>query len=384
MNKKSFAFAIRQTIICLLVFAQISGVTVFAADYDSVNSKYLSTGSYLSSLPAPTLGSIGGEWLALGLARSSFMSEQTAEAYYQNVVNTVKAIGKPQLHRAKSTENSRVVLALTSIGKDVTNVAGYNLLEPLADFSFLKKQGINGSVWALIAFDCNNYKIPDINYGKQVTREALIDYILDAQLPDGGWSIAETDPSADDMTAMAVQSLAPYYNILPDVRAAVNRALGLFPNMFKDSTPETCAQQMVALTSLGIDPQNESFLYGGKSVIDEMMRCSVNNGFSHFPGDEYDQMSTEQAFYALTSVKRLHEKKTGLYDMTDVFAGSDDLYDVNLDAYFDINDCTAIQKQLARLDTLPLLGLKKSDANRDREIDISDVTFLQKKLAKII
>lgn len=382
--KKAFAWIFRQTVICLLTFAMISGVTVFAADNNSINSKYLSTGNYLSSLPAPSLGSVGGEWLALGLARSSFMTSQTAEAYYQNVVDTVKTIGKPQLHRAKSTENSRVVLALTSIGKDVTNVGGYNLLEPLADFSFLKKQGINGSVWALIAFDSNNYKIPDINSDKQVTREALIDYILDAQLPDGGWSIAETDPVADDMTAMAVQSLAPYYNILPEVKPAVDRALELFPQMFKNSSPETCAQQTVALTSLGLDPQSERFLQDGKSVIDEMLRCSVNNGFSHFPGEEYDQMSTEQAFYALTSVNRLQEDKTSLYDMTDVFTDSEDLYDVNLDGCFDINDCTAIQKQLARLDTLSLLGLKKSDANRDRDIDISDVTFLQKRLAKII
>jgi hypothetical protein len=140
----------------------------------------------------------------------------------------------------------------------------------------------------------------------------------------------------------------------------------------------------VALTSLGLDPQSERFLQDGKSVIDEMLRCSVNNGFSHFPGEEYDQMSTEQAFYALTSVNRLQEDKTSLYDMTDVFTDSEDLYDVNFDGCFDINDCTAIQKQLARLDTLSLLGLKKSDANRDRDIDISDVTFLQKRLAKII
>lgn len=48
------------------------------------------------------------------------------------------------LHNTKSTDNSRVILALTAIGKDVTDVASYNLLEPLADMDYVKKQGING------------------------------------------------------------------------------------------------------------------------------------------------------------------------------------------------------------------------------------------------
>ena len=387
MNKMLRGSALRQVILFFSVIALLCGFnefTAFSAEYNTVYSKYLSTGSYLSSLPAPTVGSVGGDWLALGLARSSAITDETAEKYYNNVVNTVKAIGKPQLHRAKSTENSRVVLALTSIGRDVTNVGGYNLLEPLGNFSFLKKQGINGSVWALIAFDCNNYEIPKTNSSQPLTREALINHILDAELDGGGWSISEEFPEADDMTAMAVQALAPYYRILPEVKDAVDRALKLFPDMLTGSSPESCAQMIVALTSLGIDPEDERFLSGGVSLTDEIMKYSVSNGFSHVLGDEYNQMSTEQSYYALASVVRLRNGSTALYDMTDVFNDYEALCDIDLDGQFDINDCTVIQKYLAKLDNVDLLGLKKSDVNRDGEIDISDVTFMQKRLAKLI
>ena len=46
---------------------------------------------------------------------------------------------------SKSTENSRMILALTSIGKDPSDVLDMILLEPLADLDYVKSQGINGT-----------------------------------------------------------------------------------------------------------------------------------------------------------------------------------------------------------------------------------------------
>ena len=79
---------------------------------------------------APIVGSIGGEWLALGLARSG---RSVPAGYYDNVVQYVKANvnANERLHNSKSTDNSRVILALTAIGKDPTNVGGHNLLKGL-------------------------------------------------------------------------------------------------------------------------------------------------------------------------------------------------------------------------------------------------------------
>lgn len=57
---------------------------------------------------------------ALGLARAGIMRDSTAEDYAQNVFKYVKKKSSAKLHASKSTDNSRVILALTSIGRDVT------------------------------------------------------------------------------------------------------------------------------------------------------------------------------------------------------------------------------------------------------------------------
>ena len=62
------------------------------------------------------------------------------------------------LHKSKSTDNSRLIIALSSIGKDATAVGDWNLIKPYDDFSWIKKQGINGAIFALIALDSNNYQ----------------------------------------------------------------------------------------------------------------------------------------------------------------------------------------------------------------------------------
>ena len=80
------------------------------------------------------------------------------------------------------------ILALTAIGKDVTDVASYNLLEPLADMDYVKKQGINGPIFALIALDTGDYEIPQTDAANPTTREKLVQTILDAQVANGGWT----------------------------------------------------------------------------------------------------------------------------------------------------------------------------------------------------
>lgn len=79
--------------------------------------------------------------------------------YYSNLENYVKA-HNGVLHSRKYTEYSRVVLALTAIGKEPSNVAGYNLLTPLGDYDKTIQQGINGPIWALLALDSGNYAMP--------------------------------------------------------------------------------------------------------------------------------------------------------------------------------------------------------------------------------
>ena len=281
------------------------------------------TGNYLAALGTPAVNSIGGEWMVIGLARSGY---EIPEAYYDNVVAFVRENinEKQQLHPAKSTENSRIILALTAIGKDVTNVDGHNLLLGLTDMDYLKKQGINGPIWALIAFDSGNYPVPEGN----VTRENLIGTILEAQLSDGGWALSG-EVGDSDMTGMALQALAPYYEKQDSVKAAVDKALWALTRMQAEDgsfasvdgpSSESIAQVIVALTALGIDPdQDGRFIRNGTSAWDALLTYYIpGGGFRHVPNGERDGMSTEQAYYAMVSYYRMLEEKTALYDMTDV------------------------------------------------------------------
>ncbi len=301
-----------------------------AADADH-RAIYNATGNYIQGLGTPSVGSTGGEWMVIDLTRAG---NACPDGYYENVVAYVaeNINDNEQLHRAKSTDNSRVILGLTSAGYDVTDVGGHNLLFGLTDMNYLKKQGINGPIWALIAFDSHEYEIPtNPDAVDQVTREKLINYILTNQHDDGGWALAAnlTSTSDPDMTGMAIQALAPYYNTNSEVKAAVDEALVMLSETqsamggfgsIDGACTESCAQVIVALTALGIDPETDSrFVKNGISVLDAMCYYSVDGmGFEHVYGGGRNGMATEQGQYALASYFRFKNNQTSLYDMTDV------------------------------------------------------------------
>lgn len=299
----------------------------------SANSKestcYQQTAKLLANQSTKGVSAIGGEWLVLGLARGNCT---VSKNYYADYSEKVKDIIKEKsgvLSTTKYTEYSRVILALTSIGEDVTDVGGYNLLSYLADFSKVKRQGINGAVWALIALDSNNYSVPTGESSDNTTREKLIDYILGKELSTGGWTLAGNTPDPD-VTAMAITALSGHYNSNKEVKSAVDKGITVLSDIQKSSgnfssggvvNSESVSQVIVCLSSLGINPDNDKrFICDGKSLIDVLLGFSVSGGgFAHQKGGEYNQMATEQGFYALVAYNRLLSKKTPLFDMTDVF-----------------------------------------------------------------
>ncbi len=297
-----------------------------------VSDPYINTGDYMEKLGTPNVGAIGGEWMVIGLARSG-RTVPGVEDYYQKAVEYVQSnidSETGRLHKAKSTDNSRMILALTAIGKDVTNVGGYNLLAGLSDLEFVKYQGNNGPIWALLALDSGNYPVPS---GGTTTRQALIDEILSVQTSDGGWAISG-DRADSDMTGMALTALAPYYKKDPTVKQAIDKAIARLSEMQDDdggfsttygdgkyiATSESTAQVLTALSALGIDGDTDSrFVKNGSSVVDALLRYYVNGGgFKHVMDGEIDGMGTEQAYYALTAYYRFLSGKTNLYDMTDI------------------------------------------------------------------
>ena len=305
-----------------LTAAEAAYARLLAEQSKRLQEIYKTTGDFMATLGTPTVNSIGGEWMVIGLARSG---RTVPAGYYDNVVEYVKAKAdaNERLHRAKVTDNARVILALTSIGKDVTNVGGHNLLKGLDNMAYVQKQGINGPIFTLIALDSHNY--PTMG---DVTREKLIQVILGAQLPNGGWNLSGENADTD-MTAMAIQALAPYYKTNETVKAAVDKALEALSALQRNDggfgswgtvNSESCAQVIVALTALGIDPATDSrFVKNGSTVLGALAGFYVDGGgFKHTADGERNGMATEQGYYALAAYYRFVNGQTSLYDMSDV------------------------------------------------------------------
>ena len=298
---------------------------------------YADTKKYIqNNVPAPVVASDRGEWAVLGLARAGVaLSDAYIQAYYDKVVAYVRknmgndgVLVDPESHNPTVTDNERIILALTAIGKDPANVGGKNLLAALQDRNIMQVTNtsdtdINGLVFGLLALNSGNY-----------TQDSywLVQAILTQQNADGSWnSSAGTKPDGDvDMTAMALQALAPYCNEGDDttVNAAVDKALQWLSAKYKGTgytSAESCAQVVVALSALQLNANSDSSFVktvdgAPTSVLGDLLRYYLGEGqgFKHAAsGKTADQKATEQALYAMAAYERYCQRTNALYDMTD-------------------------------------------------------------------
>lgn len=298
---------------------------------------YADTKKYIqNNVPAPVVAYDRGEWAVLGLARAGVaLPDEYIQAYYDKVVAYVQknmgadgVLVDPESHNPTVTDNERIILALTAIGKDPANVGGKNLLTALQNKDIMQvtntsKTDINGLVFGLLALNSGNY-----------TQDSywLVQAILTQQNKDGSWSSsADTKPDGDvDMTAMALQALAPYYNEGDDttVNAAVDKALQWLSAKYKGkgyTSAESCAQVVVALSALQLNANSDSSFVktvdgAPTSVLGDLLRYYLGEGqgFKHAAsGKTADQKATEQALYAMAAYERYCRRTKALYDMTD-------------------------------------------------------------------
>ena len=280
-------------------------------------SSYDGVLSYLSG-SSPSFGSVNGEWRVFALARGGRISPNGnyCSNYYSGIEEYVASIGSNVLDPNKATDNSRLVIALTSIGRNARNVAGYDLIEPLTDQSFVKRQGPSGAAFALLAIASN----PE--YGEDNTKSAYVDFLLNAELSGGGWSLGTVaDP---DVTAIVITALAPYSR----ADSAVQRGIGKLSELqsenggyltYGSETAESCAQVVAALSTVGIDcDTDERFIKNGNSVLSALCAYYTGSGFAHMPGGQVNGMASEQAAYALCAYSRMKSGRNTLYDMRNV------------------------------------------------------------------
>ena len=307
------------------------------AEVPGFDEAYAGAKAYIqSAVSAPVVSYLFGEWAVLGQARAKVpLSEAYIAAYYEKVVAYVKAnIGSDGILRKPDdkntpviTDNERIALALTAIGKDPANVGGENLLKALQNKDIMKvtdtsNTDINGLVMGLLALNSRNYT-SDTSW--------LVQAVLAQQNEDGSWSAsADTKPVGDvDMTAMALQALAPYHKDSGNetVNTAVEKALNWLSGKYRSGydSSESCAQVVIALSALNLDANTDARFtktVEGKtlSVLGNLLqyRVAENGGFKHqFADKAVNEMATEQALCAMAAYARFTEKANALYDMTD-------------------------------------------------------------------
>lgn len=306
------------------------------AEVPGFDEAYAGAKAYIqSAVSAPVVSYLFGEWAVLGLARAKVpLSEAYIAAYYEKVVAYVQknmgadgVLVDPESRNPTVTDNERIILALTAIGKDPANVGGKNLLTALQDKDIMKvtdtsKTDINGLVMGLLALNSRNYT-SDTSW--------LVQAVLAQQNKDGSWSAsAETKSVGDvDMTAMALQALAPYYKDGGNetVNTAVEKALNWLSGKYQSGydSSESCAQVVIALSALNLDANTDARFtktVEGKtlSVLGNLLqyRVAENGGFKHqFADKAVNEMATEQALCAMAAYARFTEKANALYDMTD-------------------------------------------------------------------
>lgn len=151
-------------------------------------------------------------------------------------------------------------------------------------------------------------------YDTGMTEAEHLDRLLNRALESGGFPTVGT--TADiDMTAMAIQALAPYKE-QSRVAEAIEKALSYLSSQqtetgafryFGSENSENCSQVIMALSSLGIDARyDERFIKDGVSVYDALLSYRLQDGgFEHVKGGGRNGAATAQAYCALVNNEKL-------------------------------------------------------------------------------
>lgn len=303
------------------------------------------TDNLLSGDELTYAGSTATDWLPIGLSRCGVEDDYDAYLAALRTYVEQKYREPDKLDRVKATEWHRISLAVLACGGDPTHFGkdeNGNDINLIADGVYdrgktmdIGAQGLNGWLWGLITLDSMKYNIPA---GSSYTRTEMIKKILSFQLPDDGFNLrfAQGSTADPDITAMAIQALAPYYrNATFNVKDPVDKALDCLSKLQLDTgdfrswgtrNSESVSQIIVSLCSIGVDPQNDSrFIKNGINLLDALFYYQQEDGgFAHSyesdPGNpsaipgESDSIATDQALLALVAVWRQAQGMSILYD----------------------------------------------------------------------
>ena len=227
--------------------------------------------------------------------------------YNQAIGNSLK---NKLVDEVKNSENiepiacERLIINLSAIGYDVTNIDGVNLSELLLDSKGIMKTGLNGAIFGLLAY---SHCTVDESKTYENNVDSLIQNIIQNQNEDGGFSLTYGEKSDVDITAMALSALSAYKS-QSNVSGVIEKALlwllnnqnddGSFTNSYGEVNSESTSQVIIALCSLGLGVEDERFVKDA-NPYQALTKFYTKTAFSHTLGGDDDTIATEQALLAI-------------------------------------------------------------------------------------
>lgn len=277
-------------------------------------------------------GNSASDWTAFSFALSGTVDDYSAYAKGLESYVTECLKNNGSLGEARATEYHRIALTARALGYDPRafgcmpdgSSADLIALGTYAYSGELGEQGLNGYIFALLALDCDNYAVPN---NARYTRERIINYILLSEEAEGGFGLEKGDFDVD-ITAMALQALAPYKDERK-VAEVIERAVSRLSSSMTAScafvssgseTLESTAQVIIALCSLGIDPETDAlFTRNGMNPVKAMELFRLpNGGFSHEFNSDGSVISCEQALRAYIALYKFKNDLGGLYNLSEI------------------------------------------------------------------
>lgn len=256
----------------------------------------------------------GSDWAIITMLRSGkSIDPAILTEYTQSLTEKVKGWDE----NVKPTDAAKAVLAFTIIDKDACDIEGVNLIDLICNSERLAS-GTNELAYSLLAIYASKAEIPqdaiwDI--------DGVIEKLLTFQTENGGFGLFDTETADVDMTAICVQALAPYISD-ETVATAIAKAIGFLSDTISeawnyDDNPNTTAQVLLALASLGTDVTDPANGFGngtGENIVTALEAYRNTDGNGYLYESSVNTMATYQIMQAYDAYRKAHKDGVSYWD----------------------------------------------------------------------
>ncbi|MGK0467956.1 DUF4430 domain-containing protein [Clostridium sp.] len=283
-------------------------------------------------------------WSAVSLNK---LGEKVDTEFLKESMEDIKTNGVKDII---NTDLEKLIIGLTAAGYTPYDAYGYDLVSELFNRdidTFL----INDAVFGNFVYNYANIK-----GDYKVTKEKLADIIMQSKLSyeaNGNEMVGWTyygDKIDPDMTGAAINALSEFSSTKPEVKKSIDAAVNTLSILQNESgysvsqyglASETTAFVILGLTSVGIDPEGETFTKANGDLVSALLSFKAEDGgFKHLvEKTKSNYTSTEQVLRALIALKEY--KNTRKYDFY-----SSNINSMELPA-FSVEETTSTDKVVA-------------------------------------